>query len=662
MIRFIQYSLWISLFFILFHPFGYSQGFLKTSGKKIINGYGQEVLLRGMGLGGWLVQEGYMLQTSDFANAQWQIREKISALIGEVKTEEFYQLYRENYVRKKDIDKLAEWGFNSVRLPMHFNLFNPQPGVYSEEGFKYIDSLLSWCRPHNMYVILDLHAAAGGQSANNICDYNPALPSLWESEQNRTRTIELWRSIALRYAAEDLIGGYDLLNEPAWELGPVNQMLMDLYQDITSAIRQVDTNHIIFIEGNWYATDFRGLTPAWDNNMVYSFHKYWNSNSSSSIASYLTIRNTTNTPLWLGESGENSNVWFNECIELVESNNIGWAWWPHKKIDNIAGPVSAVKTPGYEYLLKYWRGQAVKPTQEYAINALFGMANKLDLDECNLNPGVTDALFRQKNNTSSKPWKHHKIPGIIYAADYDMGKHNYAYKDTDYQNVGGGSWNTGGKYRNDGVDIEACSDIVSNGFNVGWTNTGEYLSFTAEVEADGLYDIEIRIASNQAGGKMLLKMDNINLGSVLDVPVTGGWQEWSSIFLEEVYLSKGLHTLRTDFYFGGFNVNCFYFTPGASDMADDPLTPAEFLLKQNYPNPFNPSTMIEYSLNNPGAASLKIYDLLGVEIITLFDEYRAAGNYTYEFSAADYNFGSGIYFYRLVSGERSSVRKFILLK
>lgn len=77
-----------------------------------------------MGLGGWLVQEGYMLQTSAFANAQWQIRAKISALIGETNTETFYQTYRNNYVRKIDIDSLASWGFNSLRLPMHYNLCN----------------------------------------------------------------------------------------------------------------------------------------------------------------------------------------------------------------------------------------------------------------------------------------------------------------------------------------------------------------------------------------------------------------------------------------------------------------------------------------------------------------------------------------------------------
>ena len=157
-----------------------AQGFLHRVDKKIYNGSGQEVLLKGIGLGGWLVQEGYMLQTSSFANAQWQIRQKIEQLIGTTNTENFYQAYRNNYVRKADIDSLKKWGFNSIRLPMHYNLFaeNSNPPVFLNLGFEIIDSLLSWCEANQIYLILDMHAAPGGQSDEPISDYNPAYPSM----------------------------------------------------------------------------------------------------------------------------------------------------------------------------------------------------------------------------------------------------------------------------------------------------------------------------------------------------------------------------------------------------------------------------------------------------------------------------------------------------
>ena len=101
----------------------YAQGFLKAQGKAIVNGNGDTVILRGMGLGGWMLQEGYMLQTAGFASAQYQIREKIEELIGTADTDLFYDQWLANHVRKIDIDSLKAWGFNSVRLPMHYNLF-----------------------------------------------------------------------------------------------------------------------------------------------------------------------------------------------------------------------------------------------------------------------------------------------------------------------------------------------------------------------------------------------------------------------------------------------------------------------------------------------------------------------------------------------------------
>ncbi len=190
----------ISLLFSINLSFieSYPQGFLHTSGRNIVNGNNEQVLLKGIGLGGWLEQEGYMLQTSGFANSPTEIRNKIVGLIGEANTDSFYQAYYKNFLNKKDVDKIAEWDFNSIRLPMHYNLLTPkdQPGVYTEKGFAMIDSLLAWCKENRLYLILDLHCAPGGQSNDNISDYQSGVPSLWESEENKTRTIDLWKKLA----------------------------------------------------------------------------------------------------------------------------------------------------------------------------------------------------------------------------------------------------------------------------------------------------------------------------------------------------------------------------------------------------------------------------------------------------------------------------------
>jgi len=161
---------------LTFLQYGFCQSFLHTSSDKIVDGNGTEIILEGFGLGGWLLMEGYMLHTSGFANAQWDIKEHIEDLIGSTNAETYYQYYHDNYVQRADIDKIAEWGFNSIRLPFHYNILTPEgsPGVYLEEGFAIIDSVISWCEANQIYLILDMHAAPGGQSDEPISDYNPA--------------------------------------------------------------------------------------------------------------------------------------------------------------------------------------------------------------------------------------------------------------------------------------------------------------------------------------------------------------------------------------------------------------------------------------------------------------------------------------------------------
>ncbi|MCX6151229.1 MAG: cellulase family glycosylhydrolase [Ignavibacteriales bacterium] len=644
-----------------------AEGFLKTSGKKIVDSQGKEIYLRGIGLGGWLVPEGYMLHTSGFANSPTQIRNKIESLIGTANTELFYKTYQKYYVNKRDVDKIAQWGFNSIRLPLTYKMLTPpnQPGVYLEEGFAIIDSLLSWCEQNKLYLILDLHCAPGAQNKDNISD-SDGEARLWLDASYRTRTVDLWKKIAERYSDKEWIGGYDLINETAYNLGANNDLLRELYINITNAIRNVDANHILFIEGNWYATDFNGLTPPWDNNMVYSFHKYWNEPNTQSIQYLLNIQNSFNVPLWLGETGENSNSWFVECVELMKLHNIGWAWWPHKKIASIAGPLSAPLTTDYQKLLDYWSGSVTKPTVEFATNALIKQAEKLGIDNCTQNKDVVDALIRQPGNSETISFGDGFIPGRIYGANYDLGKIGFAYQDKVYENTGGGAvYNNGYEYRNDGVDIEKCSDVYTNGFDIGWIETGDWLKFTVTVLQEGNYDALIRIAANTAGGKILLKLDGNNFSDFITVPVTGGWQKWSTIKLENKFLSAGDHSLQIQFFFGGFNFNYLEFVERPTKVEEENNLPKDFSLSQNFPNPFNPITIIKYSLPNESYTTIKIFNSIGQEVKELLNQTQSAGQYEIPFNGSDLN--SGVYFYSMYARsnygkEFRNVKRMILLK
>lgn len=648
----------ISIIFLL--NTNYSQGFLRVNGEKIINDVDDNYILKGMGLGGWLVQEGYMLKTPySIMGAEHQIRNEIEKLVGAEKTTELYQIYHHNYVRKIDIDSLAAWGFNSIRLPMHYNkLMTPPFFEYNEEGFKTIDTLLNWCESNQMYLILDLHAAPGGQSDEPISDYS-GFPSLWESEVNKNKTVELWKTLAERYANEEWIGGYDLINEPKWELGSQNEQLRDLYIRITEAIRTVDQNHIIYIEGNWFATTFDGLTPPWDDNMVYSFHKYWNQTDQGTINYLVNLRSTTKRPLWLGETGENSNDWFRENVELMAQNNIGWAWWPHKKIDNISGPLSAPQVDGYQLLLDYWNGTGGKPSQDFAYNVLKNQFNAIKFENCKQQPIMHKSLFESQPQTSI-PYKDHPIPGIIYGADYDLGGQLVGYSDNDYKNTGSGSYNQGWSYRNDGVDIEPCSDAITNGFNVGWINTGEWLRYTVNIEDSGSYNFNFRFASTSAGGKFMLDLNDQNIIGFTDIPNTGGWTNWQTIERKNIFLPAGKHTFKLRFFFGGFNFNYMEIVSNITDIDKNTNLPNEYKLLQNFPNPFNPSTKIKFTLLENSNTKLEIYNILGEKIAELVNSNLNAGEHEVDFIST--GFASGLYFYKLTANNFISIKNMILLK
>ena len=537
---------------------------LKTDGKKIVDENGSEVLLRGYAPGGWLLIEGYMMHETDGSvGAQHEIKEKLIDLMGSDKTEEFFKKWRENHFTKRDVDSLAAWGFNSIRVPLHYNLFTlpiqeePVSGqnTWLDTGFDIVDNILEWAKPHNMYVILDLHAAPGGQGRNtDISDYDPDKPSLWESEQNKSKTVALWKKIAERYKDNEWIGGYDLLNETNWELPNGNKALKDLFVRITDAIREVDDKHIIIIEGNDYANNFTGLTPPWDDNMVYSFHKYWNSTNDDDLNWILPIRDEHNVPLWMGESGENSNTWYTDAVTLFEDNNVGWAWWAMKKIGSVNSPYRIRVNDGYQKILNYWKDGGDKPSEQETYDAMMKLADNALSENCIYRKGISDALIRQPHTDNTIPFKKRQdIPGVLFLSDYDLGKNNHAYYDNDiatYHQSSGSftAWNRGWKYRNDGVDIEDNSDNTnSNGYHIGFVEKGEWTKYSVKINSSGVYRVRVRHASEQSGGQLYLSLNDQNASPILTTNSSGSWFSFINTAIDGVVLEEGEHSLKVHF-------------------------------------------------------------------------------------------------------------------
>lgn len=533
-----------------------AQGFLKAKGKIIVNGKGEKFILRGMGLGGWMLQEGYMFKLSHLGQ-QYKIKEKIKELVGEEKTNQFYENWLLNHTTKADIDSMAAWGFNSMRLPMHYNLYTlpveqePVAGknTWLEKGFAMTDSLLKWCKQNKIYLILDLHAAPGGQGNDlPISDRDPAKPSLWQSDANKEKTIALWKKLAQRYAKEEWMGGYDIINEPNWGFedekdfrGTSEQKNIPLRQlmvDITKAIREVDKKHIIIIEGNGFGNNYNGIMPTWDDNLVMSFHKYGNFNNQASISRFLDLRETNNIPLWLGESGENSNTWFTEAIALAEKNDIGWAWWQNKKM-NINNPLEIKQPENYQKFLDYTSGKGPKPTGEEGWKILQELLNNLKIRNNIYHQDVTDAMFRQVHSPGTKPFKQlviDKTNTTIHAVDFDMGSQRIAYYDKDtarYQYTPGVNTvgNRGGTYRNDGVDIKKDAQ----GYYIFNIEEGEWLQYTVDIKETGSYWISIN-SQVEAVGNITVFDNSVKAGTIFSILDARQPNSFS--------LTKGIHTFR----------------------------------------------------------------------------------------------------------------------
>ncbi|MFD2825005.1 cellulase family glycosylhydrolase [Leeuwenhoekiella polynyae] len=552
---------------------GHSQGFLKAENAKIVDEQGNNILLRGIGLGGFMLQEGYMLKVP-FSGQQYIFKEHVEQLVGKEKTTTFYNAWRKKHMQKRDVDSLKKWGFNSIRLPLHYNLFtlpvNEEPvkgeNTWLEEGFRLTDSLLSWCKANKMYLILDMHAAPGGQGHDlNISDRDPSQPALWESQENQNKLTALWQKIAQRYKDETWVAAYDLINEPNWtfEEGKNkngiedvdNKALRQLLVKLTKAVREVDENHIIIIEGNGWGNNYKGMLPPWDDNMVLSFHKYWNYNNLESIQQFLDYRKQYNIPIWLGESGENSNVWFKDAIALMEKNNIGWCWWPLKKL-GFNNPLEIQVNPGYQLLLDYWSGSGDKPGQAEAFQALMQLAENTKIENCIVHYDVIDAMIRQPQSQQAIPFKINRLENelMIQAADYDLGTDGIAYHDTVSANyhISTGkerqSWNLGRTYRNDGVDIFRDNDGL---IYVGDLQAEEWLKYTINVKEAGDYKLSLKVSSESDSGLISVNVNQLETSSFKILENSQGWN-WTPP--QQVKLNSGINTIKLQIEQGGFNL------------------------------------------------------------------------------------------------------------
>ena len=636
--------------------------YLHVVGKEVFGNDGKKIILKGMGLGGWLVPEGYMLGTW---GSPTSIRNRIVDLIGEDSTKVFYEKFEKNYVAEKDITQLAEWGFNSVRLPFHYKTLSPSYRSYNEEGFAVIDSVIDWCARNEIYLILDMHVAPGSQSGDENADGDEGA-KLWDSKENQDWAVDIWGEIAKRYATERWIGGYDLLNEPVLFNG--GRQVRDLQRQMRNRIRKYDLNHTLFVNGNMWSRAFEGLGPALDENMIWAFHYYswmvFNRVNQNTIQYLINFRNLTNRPLWLGEAGENSNEWFMEVTNLMEKNDIGWAWWNYKKIGTITGPVSSPSDSVYQEITRYWNGDGGRPSFETAQLGLNNMVENLKLENCEIKKGVIASLLDDNYGTKNLPFKDLFIPGKIDIVDYDLGANGLAYFDFDYidnRPNGGGlkTWNNGWAYRNDGVDIQVSSDTKISKYHVSHTESGEFLKYTINVLKDDVYDFSIISSAESAEASVALyNSQNQVIISEKKLPVTQDYDLWVETVLGEAELKKGVNEIRLSIIRGGANLKILKVSSNSSRSGE------VIFSHKIYPNPTSNSSSISFESLSEKHVKINVYNVQG-QLVWSDNTKAFVGDNIYKLILKNRNgkgLSNGIYFLTLDDGKKTIKEKITLIK
>lgn len=557
----------------------YEMGRLRVEGKEIVNNQGP-FLIKSIGTGNWMIQEGYMMQSTDAGiGTHTQFRTKLEQEIGEERTAEFYQDWLDNHMTKADLDSMKAWGFNAIRPALHYKWFTlpiqdePVSGQHTwvNAGFEKLDELMEWAAANQMYVMFDMHGAPGGQGKNsNINDYDENLQSLFEDEANKDKLEALWLKLAQRYKDNPWFGGYDLINEPNWKLGDSgndngcgtenNDELWDLHLRLTKSVRQIDPNSIIYLSGNCWGNNYSSFEAhplsSYDDNTVITFHKYWNQNDQESIQWAVDMREQYNRPLWMSESGENSNQWFSDAIHLFESNNIGWSWWPVKK--SRTNNIFKVTTPeSYYQLLRTWEnGESLSAEQTFQAVMEYSKAHRHENTTVALD--VIHALIHNQDTTATKAYQLHSVDEWIPFVHYDLGRDGYAYKDRLSQNIHDEQgqwkvWNEGHQFRNDGVDIGGVPDQ----YYVSWTEPGEWLQFTIQVPKASVYALELetkgaasrlRIEINDE-----LQLDEIAINTDPEISPT----EWSTTTVKELELPAGEHQIRIHIQEGSPDLRAF---------------------------------------------------------------------------------------------------------
>lgn len=241
----------------------------------------------------------------------------------------------------------------------------------------------------------------------------------------------------------------------------------------------------------------------------------------------------------------------------------------------------------------------------------------------------------------------HSIPGVVEAEHYDLGGEGIAYHDLT-------TGNNGHQFRTDDVDLEATGDNYGV-YNVGWTQTGEWLEYTINCAASNNYDFYVRVASPFSTAKYKILIDGIDQSGDITVPNTGNWQVYQTIRTSNVAIQAGTHVVRIEIVSGGLNINDWaVWNAPPSARKPVPITSVEQHLELTvYPNPTNRPFININCKNLENQANLQIFNLQGK---TVKEQLLTGPDHKIDLTGIH----NGVYLLKITAGTQSMTKKIIV--
>ena len=361
------------------------EDFLTTKGRKLVNQKGEEVQLKGVNLGAWLVRENWLnpddidveyksKMTEEQQKNYWgtfyedltedqkkvfdpyygkkydgeMVYDVLETRFGKEGAQELLNMFYDNWITEWDLDNIKAMGFNCVRVPFWYrnfytgNVYDADSNlekILDENGdwdFSRLDWVVEECAERGLYVILDMHGAAGSQSSAPHAGKDMADAPLMSKDGERYRelTDEIWTEIAKRFNGNPAVAMYDLLNEPMCDVscGELTRRIKNesIYTRLYNTVRAVDEDHVITMEAIWTGWALpKSFLKGWDN-VVYQVHFYNNSDFIFNFFLLLTIAIHPNVPLMVGEFYPHKATTWENCFSTMNKLNYSWMLWTYK--------------------------------------------------------------------------------------------------------------------------------------------------------------------------------------------------------------------------------------------------------------------------------------------------------------------------------------------